>query len=336
MTRGRVVIERFESAVLKGNAAGDPHLRTVPIYLPPAYDADPSRRFPVITVLTGFTGRGRMLLNDNGWSPALDDRMDAMIARGACPEVILVMPDCFTRYGGSQYVNSSATGRYDDHIVGELVPHVDRTYRTLPGREHRGVAGKSSGGYGAMVLGMRHPEVFGAIACHSGDMEFDYCYRGDVPKALTQIQNAGGLAAWMERFDAKRQKSGDDFLALNIIGMAACYSPNPQATPFGIDFPIDLESGAWRPEVWARWLEQDPLRMIDRHADALRGMKLLYLDCGTRDEFSLQHGARLFVRRLRELGIAHHHEEFDDAHMNVPYRYEVSLPRLAKALGAGE
>src|SRR5438067_11487796 len=129
---GGVVIESFESAVLAGNAAGDPAARRIPIYLPPSYDGSPERRYPVIFVLTGFTGRGRMLLNDNAWSPALDDRMNALIAGGAA-EAILVMPDCFTRYGGSQYLNSTATGRYQDHLIAELVPHVERSYRTLPG-----------------------------------------------------------------------------------------------------------------------------------------------------------------------------------------------------------
>ncbi len=323
MTAGRVMIEIFESDVLRGNPAGDPHVRTVPVYLPPSYDADRARRFPVAYVLTGFTGRGRMLLNDNAWNPALDDRMNALIARRECGEMILVMPDCFTRYGGSQYLNSSATGRYEDHVVRELVPYVDRKYRTLAAPSHRGVIGKSSGGYGAMV-------------CHSGDMEFDYCYRGDVPKALTQIQKAGGLEGWFRAFEAKRQKTSDDMLTLNIVAMAACYSPNPAVAPFGIDLPVDLATGAWREEVWQRWLEQDPLRMLDRHVEALRAMKLIYLDCGTRDEWSLHHGARLFARRLRELGIPHEHQEFDDGHMNVQYRYEVSLPRLARALGAGE
>ena len=144
--RGRVVIEHFASVVLRGNGAGDPHLRRVPVYLPPSYDVAPARRYPVLYVLTGFMGRGRMLLNDSPWSPSIDDRMDGLIARGACEEMILVMPDCFTRYGGSQYLNSSATGRYEDHVVQELVPHIDARYRTLSGRAHRGVAGKSSGG----------------------------------------------------------------------------------------------------------------------------------------------------------------------------------------------
>jgi len=332
MASGQVVIERFHSRVLEGNRAGDPADRRVPIYLPPSYAGDPARRYPVAFVLTGFTGRGRMLLNDNPWNPALDDRMDGLIARGACEEMILVMPDCFTRYGGSQYLNSSATGRYMDHVVEELVPFVDARCRTLAGRAHRGVMGKSSGGYGALVLGLLHPETFGAVACHSGDMCFEYCYRGDVPKALSQIQPAGGLQAWLEAFEAKRQKKNDDMLTLNILGMAAAYSPNPEAEPFGFDLPCDLETGAFREDVWERWLENDPLRLLESHADALGSMKLLYLDCGIRDEWSLHHGARLFTRRLKQLGIAHEYEEFDDGHMNVQYRYDVSLPKLARAL----
>jgi len=243
------------------------------------------------------------------------------------------MPDCFTRYGGSQYLNSSATGRYMDHLIEELVPHVDAHFRTLPDRAHRGVAGKSSGGYGALVLGLMHPETFGAVACHSGDLYFEYCYLPDVPKFCTQVQSAGGLKVWLEKFEGKRQKSHDDMLALNLLGMAAAYSPNPECPPFGIDLPCDLESGAFREDVWRRWLEHDPLRLLESRADALRSLALLYLDCGTRDEWSLHHGTRLFSRRLKALGIVHEHEEFDDGHMNVQYRYDVSLPKLARVLG---
>lgn len=332
MKRGQVVVEEFESAILKGNPAGDPHVRRVPVYLPPSYDASPARRYPAVFVLTGFTGRGRMLLNDNPWSPALPDRMDDLVARGLCGEMILVMPDCFTRFGGSQYLNSTATGRYEDHLIEELVPHVDRTYRTLADRAHRGVAGKSSGGYGTLVLGMRHPEVFGAMACHSGDVYFDYCYRGDIPKFCVAVQDAGGIAAWLAAFESKVQKKPEDLLVLNILAMAAAYSPNPATTPLGIDLPCDLETGALREDVWRRWLEHDPLTLLDRHAAALRAMRLLHLDCGTKDEFHLQHGARIFTRRLSALGIAHQYEEFADGHMNVSYRYDVSLPRLARAL----
>jgi enterochelin esterase family protein len=334
MRRGRVVLEEVDSLVLRGNAPRDPHRRRVPIYLPPSYDEDPERRYPSVYVLAGFTGRGRTLLNDSAWSLSLEDRMDALIDSGRCGEMILVLPDCFTRYGGSQYLDSTATGRYGEHLARELVAWVDARYRTLDDRDHRGVAGKSSGGYGALVHGMTNPEVFGAVACHSGDLLFDYCYRGDVPKFCTIVQNAGGLEAWLAAFEGRRQKTHDDHVAINILAMAAAYSPNPQTPPYGIDLPCDLETGAFRDDVWARWLAHDPMRMLDRHEDDLRSLRLLYLDCGTRDEWSLHLGARLFARTLRERGITHEHQEFDDGHMNVSYRYDVSLPKLAEALGA--
>jgi enterochelin esterase family protein len=334
MERGTVLLEEFESAALRGNPAGDPHVRRVPVYLPPGYAREPERRFPAIFLLTGFTGRGRMLLNDSPWSPPIDERMDALIDSGACGQAILVMPDCLTRFGGSQYLDSSATGRYEQHLVGELVPWVDARFRTLAGRGHRGIAGKSSGGYGALVQGMKHPEVFGAVACHSGDMAFDYCYRGDVPRFCWLVQQAGGLEAWLEGLAARRQKTKDDFVALNILAMAAAYSPDPAARPFGVELPIDLASGAWREEVWRRWLEHDPLTMVERRAEALRSLLLLFLDCGTRDEWNLHLGLRLLVRRLEALGVPHEHQEFDDGHTNITYRLDVSLPKLAHALGA--
>lgn len=333
MEAGQVVVERFESRVLAGNTPGDPRVRQVPVYLPPSYAREPDRRYPVAYVLAGFTGRGRMLLNDAPWSPPLNERYDARIAEGA-GEMILVLPDCLTRFGGSQYINSSALGRYEDHLIDELVPWIDARYRTRSDRAHRGVMGKSSGGYGALVLAMRHPDTFGALVSHSGDVQFDYCYRGDVPDTITQLQKAGGLEAWMRAFESREKKSSDDHKALNIVAMSAAYAPNPAARPFGFDLPFDLATGAFRDDVWARWLAHDPLRLLETHADGLRGMALVYLDCGVRDEFHLQHGARLFAARLAALGIAHEHEEFDDGHMNIPYRYDVSLPRMARALGA--
>jgi enterochelin esterase family protein len=332
MARGRVEVHEFESRVLAGNPAGDPHARRVPVWLPPSYDAERARRYPVLFVLTGFGGRGRMLLNDNPWSPSLDDRLDRLVTAG-CGEMIVVMPDCCTRFGGSQYLNSAATGRYADHLLDELVPWADTTFRTRPGRAHRGVAGKSSGGFGALTLGMTRPDLFGAIACHSGDMYFDYCYRPDIPKACSVIQEAGGTKAFLERFERRPQKGKDDFLALNILGMAAAYSPDA-AGELGVALPFDLATGAFRDDVWARWLAHDPLLRLAGREEALRSLALLYIDCGSRDEFHLHHGARLFARELKARGIAHEYGEFDDGHMNVSYRYDTSLPLLAKALGA--
>jgi S-formylglutathione hydrolase FrmB len=330
MTHGQVLLERFESRLLAGNPAGDPHVRTVAVYLPPSYATQPERRFPVVHLLAGFSARGRGLLNDSPWSPALDERMDRLISRGAA-EAILVMPDCCTRFGGSQYLDSAATGPYDGYVTRELVGWADERFRTLPGRDHRGVAGKSSGGYGALVLAMRHPDVFGAAASLSGDMCFDYCYRGDIPGFCTRVQLAGGIEAWLGGFESRRHKSAEDFATLNILGMAAAYSPAP-GQPLGVALPCDLATGSFRPEVWDRWLQHDPITLVERAANALRSLRMLHVECGTRDEYHLIHGARMFHRRLDALGVPHTYEEFDDGHRDLSYRYEVSLPRMAAVL----
>jgi enterochelin esterase family protein len=331
ISKGTVVHERFVSRVLEGNLPGDPHVRDLHLYLPPGYDAGKDR-YPVAWCLSGFTGRGRMLLNDNPWSPGIADRMDALIAAGAAKPMILALPDCFTHLGGSQYVNSPALGNYEDHVIQELVPFVDSRFRTLAEREHRGVIGKSSGGYGALVLGMRHSDVFGALVCHSGDLLFEYCYKRDFGPALRAIRSGGGMAAWLQKFRSSPRKVHADIGALNILAMAAAYSPNVGAPPVYCDLPFDLETGAIDENVWKRWLAWDPLHMLDRHAADLKKLRLLYLDCGREDEFYLDLGARSFVKRLRDLGIPHEYDEFEDGHMNISYRMDVSLPKLSHAL----
>lgn len=330
-SRGTVQVIHHESRVLHGNRPGDPHARDLHVYLPPGYDAGRDR-YPVLWVLTGFTGRGRMLLNDGPWAPALNDRMDALIASGRCGPAILAMPDCFTHLGGSQYVNSEGLGRYEDYLIQELVPLVDERFRTLPGPRHRGVVGKSSGGYGAITLGMKHADVFGAVACHSGDMFFDFCYARDFGPAIRRIRKAGGVGAWYAQFRAALRMRSEEHAALDTVAMAACYSPNPTAPPAYCDLPFDLETGARRPEVWARWEAHDPLNLVDRYAVNLRSLRLLFLDCGTEDEFYLELGARRMSAKLKALGIAHEYQEFDDGHMGIAYRYDVSFPKLAAAL----
>jgi len=332
--RGTVRSEYLVSRALEGNLPGDPHVRELYLYLPPGYD-QAEERYPVAWCLSGFTGRGRMLLNDNPWSPGIADRMDALLAQEAAKPMILALPDCFTHLGGSQYVNSPALGNYEDHLIQELVPFVDARYRTLAAPQHRGVIGKSSGGYGALMMGMRHPEVFGAAVCHSGDIQFEQCYGRDFAPALRTIRKGGGVAAWLSKLRAAQQKRHSDIEALNILAMAAAYSPNINAPPAYCDLPFDLETGELRPEVWKRWLEWDPLRVVDRYAPNLKKLGLLFLDCGRDDEFYLELGARALVRRLEKLGVRHEYQEFEDGHMNISYRMDVSLPKLSNAIAIG-
>ena len=155
----------LESTLLKGNPLGDPHIRTFPVYLPPGYD-ESNDRYPVIYALAGFTGTGLNMAGYSVWEENLPEQLDDLIVNSSCPPAILVMPDCFTRLGGSQYLNSPATGPYEEYLTSEVIPFVDGDLRTLP--ERRGVIGKSSGGYGALTLTMKHPELFAATACHAG------------------------------------------------------------------------------------------------------------------------------------------------------------------------
>ncbi|MBN1964277.1 MAG: esterase, partial [Anaerolineae bacterium] len=193
--------------------------------------------------------------------------------------------------------------------------------------------GKSSGGYGALVQAMRHPEVFGAAACHSGDLYFEFCYLGDIACLHANIASYGGWEKLRDSIETIRPKSTTFYKTVGTLAYGMAYAPNPGA-PDGFDMPIDMDTGALDEVVWARWLAHDPLRMIDRpeYADALRQSKLLYIDCGERDEFNLQVGARLFTGKLDALGIAYHYEEFPDGHFGIHYRYDTSLPMLSKVL----
>ena len=330
--RVRVEMVTLESSVLAGNPLGDPAVRELPVLLPPGYDESGDRRYPVLYGLAGFTGKGLAMLNWDPWQPTMPRRLEQLYA-GGMPHAIVALPDCFTSLGGSQYVNSPAVGRYEDYLVREIIPFVDSRFRTIPGAEGRGVFGKSSGGYGAIMLGMKHPDTFGALACHSGDMFFELCYTPDFPKVCNIVNKAGGLQAWWDAFKPKPRKSGDDFTVLNTLAMAACYSLGDGF--MGIDLPFDLYTCEIKEAVWARWLEHDPILLAPAHAANLRRLRLVYIDCGNRDEFNLHFGARLMSQTLAQLDVPHVYDEFEDGHMSVQYRYSVSLPKLLAALRTG-
>jgi S-formylglutathione hydrolase FrmB len=328
--RGRIVVERFESHVLRANPLGDPATRELYLYLPPSYDGDTGRRFPVVYCLTGFTGRGQMLLNAQPFTPGLKERMDTLITQGSIAEMIVVMPDCFTRLGGSQYINSEATGRYEDYLIQEIVPFVDSRFRTRAEAGARAVMGKSSGGYGALVHGMRHSDVFGLVASHSGDAYFEYCYPPDFIKYVRHT-GTGDPSAFLEKFWREERKGKEDVTLLNVLAMSACYSPD-ESQPLRLRLPFDARTGLIIPQVWERWLRHDPVRMVEHYARELRTLKLLYLDAGTRDEFALDLGARILAARLKEHDIPFIHEEFDDGHFNISYRYDRSLEHISRAM----
>ena len=331
-TQGTVKVLRHESEILKNNPLGDRFARDLFVYLPPDYEEN-EKRFPVVYNLTGFTGRGKMLLNDSAFAPNFAERMDKLIGEDKIKPMIAVMPDCFTFYGGSQYINSSATGNYEDYLIEEIVPFVDENFRTLNDKNSRAVMGKSSGGYGALIMAMRHADVFGLACSTSGDCYFNYCYLPDFSKAFRAIKaNPKKLVENFWNEDAKKAK--DDFAAFNIIGMSACYSPNPESE-LGFDLPFDLETGEIISEVLVRWMRYDPVHIAEMYAENLKSLKLLYIDAGKKDEFALDLGAKILSSKLNELKIPHIHEEFDDGHFNISYRQNRSLELISKNIELG-
>ncbi|MEJ7848761.1 MAG: alpha/beta hydrolase-fold protein [Pyrinomonadaceae bacterium] len=323
LVQGSVKSLRHESNILRNNPLGDNHIRDLFVYLPPGYEEN-AENYPTVYCLTGFTGRGKMLLNDSAFTPNLAERMDRLIASGTIEPMIAVMPDCFTYYGGSQYINSTATGNYEDYLTQEIVHFVDENFRTVNDKKARAVMGKSSGGYGALIMGMRHAETFGLICSISGDAYFEYCYPADFAKAFRIIK--GDPKGFMKEFWSREKQGKDDHSALNTIGMSACYAPNGT----GFDLPFDLKTGEIRQDVWARWLEHDPVRLVEKHVENLKSLNLLFIDAGTRDEFALDVGARILSRKLHDFDVPHIHEEFDDGHFNISYRYDRSLELISE------
>ena len=242
--------------------------------------------------------------------------------------------DCWTSLGGSQFVDSPATGRYQSYLCDEVVPWVDARYRTLAKREHRGIAGKSSGGYGAMVVPMQRPDVFSGLATHAGDSLFEVCFLPELRLAARALRDSydGSYDRFWTDFRSRPALAKDsDLPLLNVWCMAACFSADPDGT---VHLPFELETGELRPEVWDRWLAWDPVRMVPRHEEALRSMRAIYIDAGRRDDWFLDLGAQAFHKALAGIGVTDvFFELFDGTHRGIEYRYPIALRYLAERLG---
>ena len=331
--RGRWEEHVFESGALRNNPLGDPARRPLWVYLPPGYDEREAQRYPTIYQIQGLTGQLDMWRNRASLRRNFPELADELFAAGQAPPCILVWVDCWTSLGGSQFLDSPGTGRYHTYLCDEIVPWVDRRYRTLAAREHRGIAGKSSGGYGAMVTPMLRPDLWGGLATHAGDALFETCYLPEFRESARALRDlyGGSYDRFWQDFRSRPAFSKDsDHHLLNDWCMAACYSADADGT---VRLPFDASTGELIPEVWARWLAWDPVRMVPRHADALRSMRAIYIDAGKRDQFYLDLGAEAFRRALAAAGVADvYFELFDATHTAIEYRYPIALKYLAERL----
>jgi hypothetical protein len=330
--RGDLHIDYLECPALAGNPLGDPSRRPVIVYLPRGYDLQGSLRYPVLYCLHGYTGNAAALLATRPWETNVVQWIDRLIEERAMPPAILVLVDGFNRFGGSQYVDSIGSGSYATYVVRDVIGHVDATYRTIPSEGGRAVLGKSSGGFGAMHLVMEHPGTFGAFASHSGDSYFRYAHPISFPQAHRTLEKYDwDVEVFVKQFESQHKRPQGDYATMEMLGYAAAYSPS-SATAFDIDLPFERATGELREDVFARWLAFDPAERVAAKGAELGRLRLRYLDCGRRDEYGLDIGARVVAARIRALGLSVVHEEFDDDHRNVGYRYARSLPALAGVL----
>jgi hypothetical protein len=323
---GRLDEHVISSEALRGNPLGDPHERPLWVYVPPGYDE--SRRYPSVYAIQGMTGQVEMWRNRSSMRKTVLELFDELFASGDAPPCLVVFPDCFTALGGSQYLDSPATGRYHTYLCDEVVPWVDGRYRTLDGPAHRGIMGKSSGGYGAMITPMLRPDLFGGLATHAGDALFELCYQHEFAQCARALREEydGSYERFWEEFRSRPALSRpSDMWLVNTYCMAACYSEG--------ELPFDLETGALRAEVFERWLAWDPVLMVPGHADTLRGLRAIYIDSGGQDEYYLDLGALAFRRALAEIDITDvFFELFPAGHGGIEYRYPLALKYLAERL----
>jgi S-formylglutathione hydrolase FrmB len=331
---GELHHETIESEMLRDNPLGDPHVRPLWVYTPPGYADSDDTRYPAIYVIQGYTGHVGMWANRTAFRQPFIETADAVFARGEAPGCVLVYVDAWTAYGGSQFVDSVGTGRYHSYLCDEVVPWVDARYRTIAAPASRAISGKSSGGFGAMITPMLRPDLFGALATHAGDSLYEYCYLNEFAKATRALRDYDhDIQKWWAGFRGRTAFTEEhDMLLLLILGCTAAFSPAPDGTP---QLPFDARTGQLIPDRWERWLAWDPVRMVDRHADALHSQRAIWIDAGTRDEWFLDLGAEAFRDGLARIGVPDDRIQFElfpAAHGGIDYRYPRAVAWLAHRL----
>jgi S-formylglutathione hydrolase FrmB len=321
---------RVQSRHLADNPLGDPAERILPVYLPRAAEHD---RLPVVYFLPSYAADARGVLAAKPWEETFFQRVDRLIRTGVIPPIIIVAVDGWTRLGGSQYVDSIQNGRYASYIIDEVFAAVDAQLPTRAMPRARAFVGKSSGGFGALHLAMRHPGSVGAIAAHSADGYFRYAPQPAFVAARRELTDAGSIATFVERFETMQRPSTAAFETILTLAYAAAYSPH-SAERYAINLPFDLATGAMNDDVFSRWLAFDPVEEVQVHErrEALRALDLCYLDCGNRDEYGLDVAARLVAQTLAKSNIACVHEEFSGGHRGMANRYDRSLQMVATTL----
>ncbi len=306
---------------LEGNLEGDSPDRAATVYLPPTYASDQSRRFPVIYLLHGYGGKEDTFTERLA---SLQQSSDTLAAAQGFSSAIVVTPSAYTLHKGSMYSNSPTTGDWERFIAEDLVGYMDSHYRTLPDRMSRGLGGHSMGGYGALRIGMKRPEVFFSLYLMSS-----CCLTAN---RNPNLQSMAASEAITTREQAEQAASAPGFGPSVNLASAAAWSPNPKNPPLFLDLPV--KEGKVRPDIVAKWVANSPLEMLEQHAENLKQYYAIAIEIGTSD--GLLASNKQLHEAMTRLRIPHGYEEYDGDHTNkVRERIERNvLPFFSKNLAA--
>jgi enterochelin esterase-like enzyme len=336
-------VDRYvvDSAVLAGNPLGDPARRPLYVYRAPGIErrSDDPEPFaydvPVIVVLQAYLNQADRWFNRETFEPTMFERLDTLFSGGAVDPAVVVFADAWTSLGGAQFINSPGVGRYSDYICDEVVPFVEREYPVAREARGRGVAGHSSGGYGAAINAMLRPDVFGAFSSRAGDALFGVSMQPEFPQAAKILRDAfdGSIDRFVAAFTARESFDYGRFgVVLMLYAAAASYSPGLDGRP---ELPFDPRTGATIPGVFERWLGWDPVELAADRVEALRGMRRIHLEAGRGDEANLDLANQAFSDELTRLKVPHSFELFDGGHGGTGHRLPGQIAALVEALGAG-
>lgn len=328
---GRLDEREFHAPSLADNPLGDPSTRPIDVYLPPGYDDSPVA-YPTIYVLHGFGSHVKRWSQRSLFDLTATERVDAAFA-GGTPGCLVVYVDAWTSLGGSQYVDSRAVGRYHSYLTVDAVDFVDHEYRTLARAGSRAVLGQSSGGIGALTAALLRPDVFGAFAAHAPDACFDLTLRPDLGLAHRALRDdyEASYEAFFTDFRSRLPMSRPgDFPLLMVWALSSCYSADPDGT---VRLPFDVGTGALVDQVWERWLEWDPIRLVPAHVDAIRSLRAIWLDAGRRDEHLLDVAAEMLAGAIEDADPTDFaFELYEGTHRDYQHRIAASVRYLAERL----
>lgn len=307
--KGTVEMIKVHGKSLEGNLEGDSPDRDVFVYLPPSYNTDKNRRYPVVYFLHGYGVKAELYWN----TMTVPATADKLMGDGTVHEMILVHPDAYTLYDGSMYSNSPTTGDWETFVTHDLVNYIDSHYRTIANRDSRGLAGHSMGGYGTLRIGMKYPEVYSSIYAMSS------CCLMNNPAIRPPARPAATATKGDEDKAAARRRN----VFANVFSAeAAAWSPDPKNPPKFFDLPT--ENGTVRPEIAAKWIANSPLAMVDQYVSNLKRYRAFMMDVGLQDGLAASN--KEMDAALTELGVPHKFETYEGNHTNrIKERYEIGV-----------